>query len=263
MKSSDSAKRSLAGTVTMLLGLVAALLMFFSFAYEPGGAISVSNKPTFKHGDIIITNKFAYGFSDVSCLKFFGVNLSGVCGALNNDNARTFGTDPERGDIIAFKERSSGVGSMKRVIGLPGESISLEAGKIYIDSVAVHTVAVGTFDEPLGPPADLTAAQLCSDRGNGICHKDQFRETLPNGKSYVVLDAGITWNDTVGPFEVPEGHFFVLGDNRDNSADSRVGIGYIARGDIVGKISVVLASRDPRQPFMKSWRKDRFFMRPN
>ena len=150
------------------------------------------------------------------------------------DNKAYEQDDPLRGDVVVFKlPRDNSTDYIKRVIGLPGDEIVMRDGVLSINGKEVPKRRTGSFftKENSGPPRKIPA----------------FEETLPNGVKYTVLDADENGPfDNVGPYKVPESHYFMMGDNRDNSTDSRAswGVGYVPRKNIFARASWIYYSRD-------------------
>jgi signal peptidase I len=128
---------------------------------------------------------------------------------------------------------------IKRLIGLPGDHIQMINGVLYINDKPVPKVPVADFVEP--------------DGFGGTRHVRQFRETLPNGKSYLTLDRFDSSDDNTGVFVVPAGHYFMMGDNRDNSDDSREAVGYVPAEDLVGKAELRFFSIDETAIWYEPW----------
>jgi signal peptidase I len=131
---------------------------------------------------------------------------------------------PARGDVIVFRG-AKGTYYIKRVVGLPGDRVQMIDGVLYIDGKAV--------------PKRRVADRVETDDFGVTSRVPQFEETLPDGRAYYVLDRGETKEDNTQAFLVPADSYFVLGDNRDNSDDSRLSMGYIARSAIVGRATTV------------------------
>lgn len=186
-----------------------AALAIRTFLFQPFSTPAGSMTPTLELGDYFFVSKFAYGYSRYSVplglLPFEG---------------RIFAAEPKRGDIVVFKfPADPSIDYVKRVVGLPGDKIQMVDGILRINGVAVKLEDVGPYSSEDSPQS----ARL-------------QRETLPNGVSYSVIsltDNSITDNTRV--FDVPEGHYFVLGDNRDNSSDSRLSVGFVPAENLVGK----------------------------
>jgi signal peptidase I len=204
------------------LGLAVALCVR-SFLYQPFNIPSSSMRPTLLVGDYVFVSKFAYGYSRFSLP--FSPSFSG----------RIFAAPPALGDVVVFRVPKDAVDYVKRVVGLPGDRIQMKQGELFINDAAVKR-------EPL---ADDGAQQdACGSEARG--HVKRWRETLPDGASYETLDClDNSFLDNTGVFTVPDGHFFALGDNRDNSTDSRVSsVGYIPFENLIGRVSVIFFSRE-------------------
>ncbi|ARM87688.1 signal peptidase I 1 [Rhizobium sp. CIAT894] len=210
----------------LILAMVIRTVLFQPFTIPSG-----SMMPTLLVGDYIFVNKFAYGYSKYS-LPFSPDIFSG----------RLFGADPKRGDIVVFRfPPNPEVDYIKRCIGLPGDHVQVTDGVLYVNGKPVPKVADGTFtsDYKLDPGADVPV----------------FRETLDNGKTYDTLDQSpVSRGDNTREFIVPEGHYFMMGDNRDNSLDSRFDVGFVPAENLVGRASVIFFSLGNDTSFREIWK---------
>jgi signal peptidase I len=204
------------------LGLALALGVR-SFLYQPFNIPSSSMRPTLAVGDYVFVSKFAYGYGRFS-LPFSAELPSG----------RIFAAQPARGDVVVFRVPKDAVDYVKRVVGLPGDRIQMKQGELFINDAAVKRERL----------ADASADDACGTAPGG--NVKRWRETLPGGASYATLDCvDGGFLDNTGVFTVPEGHFFALGDNRDNSSDSRVAsLGYIPFENLIGRVGVIFFSRE-------------------
>ena len=204
-----------------------------SFLFQPFNIPSSSMKPTLLIGDFLFVTKFSYGYSRHS----FPFSLPPVDG-------RSSKTSPERGDVVVFKlPADNRTDYIKRVIGLPGDELQIINGQIWLNGEAVAREQVEDFVEPRRTGRDLRIRQ--------------FRETLPGGRSYLTLDqtdGGPADNTPI--YKVPEGHYFMMGDNRDNSTDSRFQryVGYVPHENLVGPARILFFSFDDRTRFWEVWR---------
>jgi len=198
----------------LLLALVIRTLLFQPFSIPSG-----SMRPTLLEGDYLFVTKWAYGYSRHS-LPFSPPIFSG----------RIWGSSPARGDVVVFKfPPNPSLDYIKRVVGLPGDRIQMKDGQLFINGVGVPRVKVGQIDNP-----DVTEV----DRP-----VDVYKETLPDGVTYDTLD--LTPNsigDNTREFVVPAGHYFMMGDNRDNSTDSRFSVGFVPDENLVGRANLIFFS---------------------
>lgn len=205
-----------------------------TIAYEPFNIPSGSMIPSLLIGDYLFVSKFAYGYSRYSMP--FGIGPSG---------GRIFEKVPERGDVIVFKKPTENkIDYIKRVVGLPGDRIQVRGGLLHINGEAVDRKRVEDFIE--------------RDRDGNIIRAAQYVETLPNGKKHRIIeflgDNGPA--DNTQEYKVPAGHYFMMGDNRDNSADSRFlsEVGYVPAENLVGRADVLFFSSDGSAALWEVWR---------
>ena len=228
---------------TIVFALLIAMVLRI-FLFQPFTIPSASMEPNLYEGDYIVVSKWSYGFSKHS-IPFSPPLFDG----------RIMGSAPKRGDIVVFKlPRDNKTDFIKRVIGLPGDRIQMIANKLYINDKPVQDVVVSRTEiEDIFGPRPVT----------------EVRETLPEGKSFMTQDFGPGNDlDDTPVYEVPAGHYFMMGDNRDNSIDSRVekssGVGMVPAENLVGKAQIILFSWKPGSSLWNpvSWfnvRLDRFF----
>lgn len=236
-------------TIGFLLKLAIIFTALRSFAFAPFMIPSASMMPGLLVGDYLIVSKFSYGWSRHS-LPFSVPILSG----------RAFAALPARGDIAVFKAPPlNRQDYIKRVIGLPGDTIQIRGGQIILNGVAVPQQAAGDGIAPIAPGEGCPAAMQLSRGGIVQCRYRRFRETMPGGKTYIVMDRGTTAADDTALFTVPAGHLFMMGDNRDNSADSRFpavpgqGIGYVPLDNLVGRAQFLFFSTDGSASWLLPW----------
>ncbi|MEM7073639.1 MAG: signal peptidase I [Pseudomonadota bacterium] len=246
--------------------------IFRTVLFQPFWIPSGSMKDTLLIGDFLFVNKMAYGYSFASCpnIRLPGLNIDAqkICGFLDGDNTRVWGTEPEQGDIIVFRHPVNGTDYIKRVIGMPGDRVQMIDGVLNLNGEPVKLQEAGYFEEVFAPQGPLRKTPRCSNGVAGIgaiCIKERFIETLPNGRSHDILNIGPQGSDNTGVFVVPEGHYFFMGDNRDNSQDSRArvtaqGVGFVPFENLIGRADrVIFSSAGRSMLFFWTWRGDRFF----
>jgi signal peptidase I len=231
-------------TIKTILIAVLIALVVRTFAYEPFNIPSGSMKSTLLVGDYLFVSKYAYGYSRFS-FDLFGWDL--IPPSLGNESGRILAGTPERGDVVVFKlPRDNTTDYIKRIIGLPGDRIQVVNGVLIINGVAVKRERIGDFTE--------TNAY---GRTRRIV---RFMETLPNGRRYETLDMDFQGSyDNTEVYVVPERHYFAMGDNRDNSLDSRVpanrgGVGFIPAENLVGRAEIIFFSTNGAAQFWELWK---------
>ncbi len=252
---------------------------FRTILFQPFSIPSGSMKPTLLEGDYIFVTKYSYGYSRYS-LPFSPDLFDG----------RILGRMPERGDVIVFKhpkqdqctrgvfdmlgdlvrlltssskaaEPDDCVDYVKRLVGLPGDRIQVLNGVLHINDQPVGMELVGEFVEPA---AD--AGAFCGKpgvvEGQRVCISEMWEETLPEGLKHILLNSNgnTTFPDMTDVYVVPEGHFFFMGDNRDNSVDSRRDqVGVVPFENLIGRADLILLSSEGAFWEIWEWRGDRFF----
>ncbi len=248
------------GIVETVKTIVYALLIagvFRTLFFQPFWIPSGSMKDTLLIGDFLFVNKMAYGYSSHSC-PFSICPIGG----------RLFGSEPTRGDVVVFRHPVNGQDFIKRVVGLPGDTVQMRSGQLFLNGSPVPQVADGSFIESFerqGPVGTLPACIENRPATGSTCTKEKTIETLPNGVQHSVLNVTEGRLDNTGVFTVPAGHFFFVGDNRDNSTDSRVqkefnGVGFVPYDHLIGRADRVMFSSAGRSLFFVwTWRTDRLF----
>lgn len=227
--------------------------VFRTLFFQPFWIPSGSMKDTLLIGDFLFVNKMAYGYSQYSC-------PFGLCPI----SGRILGSEPERGDVIVFRHPANGQDYIKRLIGLPGDIIQIQNGQIILNGDPVPQEPIDDFVETFAPQGSQEAIPQCFNRQGDQCIKERARETLPNGVVHNVLNIRKQSSDNTGVYTVPAGHYFFMGDNRDNSTDSRVpqprGVGFVPFENLIGRADRVIFSSAGRSMFFFwTWRSDRYF----
>jgi signal peptidase I len=239
------------GTLRFLLYLFIGAVLIRTFVFAPFSIPSASMLPNLVVGDYLFVAKWPYGYSRYS-LPFHPIGFEG----------RVPGGVPERGDVVVFRHPRN-EDWVKRVIGLPGDTIEVRDGVVILNGAALPRQPVEAFDLPASPnsPCEPRGAEVRVETGGDgqvHCLFPRFRETLPGGRSYEVLDQGRSRADTFGPVTVPAGRLFMMGDNRDDSMDSRFtleenGVGLLPIENVLGRALVGFWSTDGSAQWLLPW----------
>lgn len=247
------AKRKQDGGVAKLIRDIVVILLLVlgihSFVAKPFYIPSDSMMPILLSGDRLIVSKYPYGWSYASISFHLAPKFSG----------RLFAKLPERGDIVVLEHPESRVDYIKRVIGLPGDTIELRAGTLIINGKPVKHEIQPSLAIPIdrNTPSRAGTGFSALDRfatrdaqGREVLEVPIVRETLPGGATFDTIDMGPTMNDDYGPVKIPPDHLFLMGDNRDGSADSRVDTALLGLGgpvpfdSIAGRAEIISFSTD-------------------
>jgi len=206
-----------------------------TFLFQPFNIPSASMEATLLVGDYLFVEKFSYGYSR------FTFPFGGTIFGDSWHGKRIPDIKPNRGDVIVFKfPQDNSTDFIKRLIGLPGDRIQMRDDRLYINDKIVPRVRVADYVEIVDGQAH---------------HVPQYKETLPNGKSYLTLDRDPDGpEDNTDVYVVPAGHYFMMGDNRDNSADSRTEVGYVPAENLEGKAEFRFFSTDGSARFWEVWK---------
>jgi signal peptidase I len=250
----SAAKERKGGLLRFLLLLAIVAWAFRSFVVAPFSIPSGSMLPTLYVGDYLMVAKWPYGYSRYS-FPFAFPPFKG----------RILSNLPKRGDVAVFRPPGGDTEFVKRVIGLPGDTIEVQDGMLILNGRRITREALKPFAMPISPSSPCKvvppASPFVATLGNAqsYCVYPAYRETLPGGPSYAVLDqVDNPRADNVGPVKVPAGHVFMMGDNRDDSLDSRFspaegGIGFVPVENLVGRALVTFWSTDGSASYAKPW----------
>jgi signal peptidase I len=221
--------------VKVVLQALALAIVVRIFLYQPFNIPSGSMENTLLIGDYLFVSKYSYGYSQYS-FPWDIIPFSG----------RVWSGEPERGDIAVFRKPTNlDEDFIKRVIGLPGDKVQMKDGHLFINSVEVPKKRVADYEEV--------------DNFGNTRRIQRFEETLPNGIKYFVLDRTPDGSgDNTGEYMVPAGHYFMMGDNRDNSSDSRFqgpgDVGYVPLENFIGRAEIIFYSTDGTASWWEIWR---------
>jgi len=218
-------------TIIVVIEALVIALVFRTFLYQPFSIPTASLQPTLLIGDYVIASKFTWGYGQYS----FPLGLVPI-------NGRIFGREPARGDIAVFRPVPQNDPYIKRVIGMPGDTVQMIDGRLHINGEMVDRERIDRLED--------------TDSFGMTVPVTQYRETLPNGRSYTINeisdDAPL---DNTSVYEVPANHYFMMGDNRDRSQDSRVlsAVGYVPAGNLIGKAEARFFSIADNIPPWQVW----------
>jgi len=228
-----SASGGIVDTIKTVVYAVLIALVVRTVAYEPFNIPSGSMVPTLLVGDYLFVSKFSYGYSRYSLP--LGLPLF---------SGRIFSHPPEQGDVAVFKlPADNSTDYIKRIIGLPGDRLQMKNGFLYIN------------DKQL--PRKRIEDYLYHEPGGAVIPMAQYIETLPNGRQHVIIKFGDNGPlDNTQVYQVPPDEYFAMGDNRDNSQDSRVlsAVGYIPAENLVGRAEFIFFSTDGSARLWEFWK---------
>ena len=247
------AKTNNGNLLRFLLLLALAAWAFRSFVVAPFYIPSGSMLPSLYIGDYLVVAKWPYGYSRYSFPFTFPPFEDRILAHL-----------PRRGDVAVFRAPGTDNDFIKRVIGLPGDTVAVQDGMLVLNGQPLSRQELPPFAMPISPNSPCKVVSpatpmVTSVNGRIFCLYPAYRETLPGGPSYTVLDqVDIPRADDFPAVTVPPGHVFMMGDNRDDSLDSRYstaegGIGFVPQENLVGRALVTFWSTDGGASYVKPW----------
>jgi signal peptidase I len=250
--SAPAKKESAWGTARFVLVLVLLAWGIRSFIVAPFSIPSGSMLPTLYVGDYLVVAKWPYGYSRYS-FPFGFPSFSG----------RLFTHLPQRGDVVVFRHPTEDADLIKRVVGLPGDTVELRGGELILNGRPLPREDLPPYKMPISAnsPCKVAAGAtpfVSAAGAQRYCLYPAYRETLPGGPSYTVLDQVASVADDFPPTRVPAGHVFVMGDNRDDSEDSRFptaegGVGMLPVDHLIGRATFTFWSTDGSASYWKPW----------
>lgn len=225
-------KNEFVETIVVIIQALLIALVFRTFLYQPFSIPTASMQSTLMIGDYFIANKWAWGFGKYS------FPLPAPIGG----RFLEFG-QPERGDVAVFRNEVSDEDYIKRIIGMPGDRVQVRQGRLYINDVMVERELVGNTTD--------------TDSSSSSVPVSVYRETLPNGVSHIIQEVSDDQPvvDNTAEYTVPAGHYFMMGDNRDRSQDSRFlnAVGYVPHANLIGKAEARFFSIRNNLPPWQLW----------
>jgi len=225
--------RAIINALSPLAVLLAAAFLIRAFLFQPFVIPAGSMRPTVLPGDNVFANKTSYGYSQYSFP--IGPSFSG----------RIWPAEPARGDVVVFRLTGPRTDYIKRIVGLPDDQVQMKSGVLYINGAPV----------PKDYVDDVSDTECDASRSHCLQIKyRRYREALPGGATYMVLDLEPNGDyDNTPAFQVPAGHYFMMGDNRDNSNDSRSAIGFVPYENLIGRLSTIYFSAEELGDKQSKW----------
>ncbi|MBR6663393.1 MAG: signal peptidase I [Alphaproteobacteria bacterium] len=223
-------EESFVDTIKTVVYAILIAMLIRTLWFEPFKIPSGSMYPTLFVGDYLFVSKYTYGYSRHS-----------LPWSIPLFEGRIWSDAPQRGEVVVFKyPRDNRTDYIKRVIGMPGDKIKLEQGRLYINGELVKREQIEDF-------------VMRNDMGNAERYR-QYIETLPGGTKHRILEiSDHEYNDDFEEVEIPQGMYFMMGDNRDRSDDSRVNVGFVPVENLVGKARFLFFSHNVDEAWYKPW----------